>query len=116
MLRGDRIDRPGRRCRRSCEVRLAKQQDRAQLPLVTGVEGASTSSVPDRSRWAGSAVEGVWGAASSRSRSTTAAPALSRGSLLLPHLGDCTQEGQPLAQPQPSMTASVASSQSRPAR
>jgi hypothetical protein len=43
-------------------------------------------------------------------RSRAMAPALSRGSFQLPHLGDCTHEGQPSAQPQPSSTSRVAAS------
>ena len=35
------------------------------------------------------------------------AAALSRGSLPLPHLGDCTHDGQPSRQPHASITASV---------
>src|SRR5581483_10890940 len=34
--------------------------------------------------------------ASSSQSSTTSAPAFDSGSLRFPHLGDCTQEGQPL--------------------
>ena len=42
--------------------------------------------------------------------SRATAPALSRGSFPLPHLGDCTQAGQPRSQPHAAMAARVADS------
>lgn len=39
------------------------------------------------------------------------APALSRGSFPFPHLGDCTQDGQPLSQPQSATASRVAAIQ-----
>jgi hypothetical protein len=44
----------------------------------------------------------------STSRSTSKAPALSSGSLPLPHLGDCTHDGHPLGHSHASMAAAVA--------
>jgi secretion/DNA translocation related TadE-like protein len=53
-------------------------------------------------------------ASSSRTTSSTrTAPALSSGSLPLPHLGDCTQDGQPLSHSQLATVARVACSQRR---
>ena len=40
------------------------------------------------------------GAQASTARSSRTAPVLSSGSLPLPHLGDCTQPGQPVSQRQ----------------
>ena len=40
--------------------------------------------------------------------SSARAPCLLSGSLRLPHLGECTQEGQPLSHPQLSMASRVA--------
>ena len=56
---------------------------------------------------------GSFGAPSSTASSSDAAPALSSGSLPLPHLGDCTHDGQPAAQLQSPIAALVASSQAR---
>lgn len=50
-------------------------------------------------------------AASTRSSRTTA-PALSSGSLPLPHLGDCTHDGHPAGHSQAAMASRVACSQS----
>ena len=56
-------------------------------------------------------------ASSSRTTSRTrTAPALSSGSLPLPHLGDCTQDGQPLSHSQLATVARVACSQRRSTR
>src|SRR3954467_1020318 len=41
------------------------------------------------------------------------APALSSGSLPLPHLGDCTHDGQPIGHPQALIAAPVADSPAR---
>ena len=49
----------------------------------------------------------------SRSRIRRRAPALLMGRLPEPHLGECTQEGQPSSQGQASMTAAQTSSSSR---
>ena len=48
-------------------------------------------------------------------RSKFCAPAFDSGSLRLPHLGDCTQEGQPLSHPQESIASRVAPNQVRTA-
>jgi secretion/DNA translocation related TadE-like protein len=55
------------------------------------------------------------GSASSTASSTVIAPALSSGSLPLPHLGDCTQEGQPAGHSHAAMASRVAVSQGRSA-
>ncbi len=47
--------------------------------------------------------------------SSDTAPALSSGSLRLPHLGDCTHDGQPATQPHRDTTSRVASRWPRPA-
>src|ERR1700722_12226903 len=52
-----------------------------------------------------------WALASRTSRRATA-PGLERGGLALPHLGDWTQEGQPVSQGQEAMASLVAVSQS----
>lgn len=53
----------------------------------------------------------VDGSASSTMSSTTTEPALSSGSLPLPHLGDCTQEGHPAGHSHAAMASRVAISQ-----
>ena len=51
------------------------------------------------------------GSAASTASSTVIAPALSSGSLPLPHLGDCTQEGQPAGHSHAVMASRVAVNQ-----
>lgn len=51
------------------------------------------------------------GAPDSKVSSSVIAPALSSGSLPLPHFGDWTHDGQPLSQPQDAMASRVARSQ-----
>lgn len=51
------------------------------------------------------------GEAARTASSSRAAAALSRGSFPLPHLGDCTQDGQPVSHSQSPSTARVARSQ-----
>ena len=60
-----------------------------------------------RGRWSLAGQADAGRAARTTSSSATA-PALSRGSLPLPHLGDWTHEGQPVAQPQPPRASRVA--------
>ena len=51
------------------------------------------------------------GASASRAASSCTAPALSSGSLPLPHLGECTHDGQPSAHSQATIASRVTRSQ-----
>ena len=51
------------------------------------------------------------GASVSKASSSCTAPALSRGSLPLPHLGDCTHDGQPSGHSQATIASRVTRSQ-----
>jgi secretion/DNA translocation related TadE-like protein len=53
----------------------------------------------------------VGGASASRASSSWTAPALSRGSLPLPHLGECTHDGQPSEHSQATIASLVTRSQ-----
>src|SRR6266511_705768 len=90
----------------------AAKPSRGAPAASPGVEGAAERSRGDPVVAAGPSCGGAGGAAVVRSiRSWSRrrmAPALSRGWLPLPHLGDWTQEGQPVSQGQDLMVSLVA--------
>ena len=86
--------------------------------LAAGRDGPETpdprrSPTPQRPAVAAGARSALREPASSTTSSTTIAPALSSGSLPFPHLGDCTQDGQPDGHSQSAIAARVAVSHSR---
>jgi secretion/DNA translocation related TadE-like protein len=89
------------------------------LPAMPGLRSGRPQSAGPRCRQCRRCGRGRTqsaGAPASRASSSTAAPALSSGSLPLPHLGDCTQDGQPDSQAQSPMTVRVARNQAAAAR
>ncbi len=97
----------------SCTVRSDWQQDSVEVSVEVPVSGLLFSGLPPaRGRARAGPLFAAGGYASSVLSSRTA-PALSSGSLPLPHLGDWIQEGQPRSHSQAVIAASVAPSQSR---
>ena len=81
--------------------------------------GGALPSLARRGRRGGAHRAASWvtaGADARSARSSRAAPALSSGLFWLPHLGDCTHDGQPSSHSQASIVSSVADSQARAAR
>jgi secretion/DNA translocation related TadE-like protein len=112
----------GRRVTDRMRVRLVSCQTRGRDVLVEltaqpagwlGGLGAATSRA--RAGPVGYPESPAEGSAASTASSTVIAPALSSGSLPLPHLGDCTQEGQPAGHSHAAMASRVALSQGRSA-
>ena len=81
-------------------------------PAAAVSDGAATAPRRPPVSSAGSAGGGAASSAAASSSRTTSrtrtAPALSSGSLPLPHFGDCTQDGQPLSHSQLATVARVA--------
>src|SRR5690349_7409809 len=96
---------------RSGPVDLDVTVDARAAPVEPGRAGPDCPLCPigQRSTGRASGAAVVWrgnGAAAMAARTTSrvaTAPALSSGSLPLPHFGDCTHDGQPDSHPQPAI-------------
>jgi secretion/DNA translocation related TadE-like protein len=99
------------RCRMDQKTRSSSTSPTGscKVPAVLSGRGRSFPNLAADGSWRGSASTAA--ASSSRTTSSTrTAPALSSGSLPLPHLGDCTHDGHPLSHSQVATVARVACS------